>query len=316
MEELRIQGERDHAGNYKQEDGKNFQESGKDCTGLGVAFVLCREHALDDDLVGAPIPDADDRRAKENSSPRKIGIGDGLHHVEVAGRDGSAEGAEASNFVETDESERDCAGEKNQCLDEIGVDDGSEAAGDRVNARRDDEDDCGGPLIPADDALEDDGRGIQMDGNFREDVRDDRDAREIRCAIAIEATLEKFGHGEDVGTQIEGNEDPAEEQKNAGSLPLEISAGESGCRARTGEADEMLRGNIGDEKRRADREPADVAPCEEVIFGGALFARKIKTDAEDQNEINGDDCQIDRRERPVRDCDSRCEEHRASVKSA
>ena len=94
-------------------------------------------------------------------------------------------------------------------------------------------------------------------------------------------------------------------------------AGESGCRAGAGEADEMLGGNVGDEERRADGEPADVASGEEVIFGGALFARKIKADAEDENEIDADDDEIDRGERPVRDCDSCCcEEHRASVKSA
>src|ERR1700733_15454300 len=76
----------------------------------------------------------------------------------------------------------------------------------------------------------------------------------------------------------------------------------------------MFGGNVRDEERRADREPADVASSEEIIFGGALFARKIKADAENENEINNDDGDVHRRERPVRDCDSCCcEEHRASV---
>src|ERR1700744_6295977 len=75
----------------------------------------------------------------------------------------------------------------------------------------------------------------------------------------------------------------------------------------------MFGGNVGDEERRAYREPANVAAGEEVVFGGALFARKIEADAEYEDEIDGDDGDIDRRERPVRDCDSRCEEHRASV---
>ena len=77
----------------------------------------------------------------------------------------------------------------------------------------------------------------------------------------------------------------------------------------------MFGGNIGDEERRADGEPADVAAGEEIVFGGALFARKIKADAENEYEIKPDDDEIDRGERPVRDCNSCCccEEHRASV---
>ena len=108
-------------------------------------------------------------------------------------------------------------------LNEIGVDDGGESAGNRVNAGGDDENDRGGPLIPADDAFEHDGGGVEVHGNFREDVGDDRNSGEIRGAIAVEAALEKFGHGENVGAQIEGNEDPAEQKEDAGRLPLEIS---------------------------------------------------------------------------------------------
>ena len=86
VKELRIQRERDDAGNHEKEHRKNFQEAGKNRAGLGVAFVFRGKHALDDDLIGTPIPDAENRSAEENSGPRKIGIGDRLHHVEVARR--------------------------------------------------------------------------------------------------------------------------------------------------------------------------------------------------------------------------------------
>ena len=75
VKELWIKRERDHAGNHEQEHGENFQESREDRAGFCVAFIFGGEHALHDDLVGAPIPDADNRRAEENSGPRKIGIG-------------------------------------------------------------------------------------------------------------------------------------------------------------------------------------------------------------------------------------------------
>ena len=56
-----------------------------------------------------------------------------------------------------------------------------------------------------------------------------------------------------------------------------------------------------------------IVPLLEILSGAALFAREVEADAEDEDEINGDDGDVDRGERPVRDCDSCGEEHRASV---
>src|SRR5712691_5070385 len=71
----------------------------------------------------------------------------------------------------------------------------------------------------------------------------------------------------------------------------------------------MLRRNVGDEKRRADREPSDIAASEEVIFGSPFLSRKIETDPEHDGEVDSDDDQVHRFERPVGNRNRRCEEH-------
>ena len=79
--------------------------------------------------------------------------------------------------------------------------------------------------------------------------------------------------------------------------------------ARAGEADEMLGGNIGNEQRRADGEPADVAAGEKIVFGSAFLLREIQTDAKHNGEVNPDNEEIYGGEVPVRNRDLRCEQH-------
>src|SRR6266550_3106802 len=71
----------------------------------------------------------------------------------------------------------------------------------------------------------------------------------------------------------------------------------------------MLRRNVGDEKRRADREPSDIAASEEVIFGSPFLSRKIETDPEHDGEVDSDDDQVHRFERPVGNRNRSCVQH-------
>src|SRR5467141_3944287 len=76
----------------------------------------------------------------------------------------------------------------------------------------------------------------------------------------------------------------------------------------------MLRRNVGDEKRRADREPSDIAASEEVIFGSPFLSRKIETDPEHDGEVDSDDDQVHRFERPVGNRNRSCVQHPASLR--
>ena len=138
-----------------------------------------------------------------------------------------------------------------------------------------------------------------MNGNFGENVGNDGNAGEISGAAAIEAALQKFGHGENVGAQIKRNEDPAEEKKNQRGFPLEMARREANRGARASQPYEMFGGDVGDEERRTDCEPTDVTTGEEIVFGGALFAREIKSNAENDHEINADDGEINWGQSPV-----------------
>src|SRR4029453_10717666 len=79
----------------------------------------------------------------------------------------------------------------------------------------------------------------------------------------------------------------------------------------------MFRGDVGDEQRRADEEPPDIAACQEIIFRRALFPRKIKTKGEYDDEVHGNDGDIYGSQRSVcGGCSGRpglthesCEEH-------
>src|SRR5262245_35133319 len=79
----------------------------------------------------------------------------------------------------------------------------------------------------------------------------------------------------------------------------------------------MFRGNVGYEQRRADEEPADIAAGQKIVFGGSFFSREIKSNAEHDDEVDGNDGDINGSQRSVcRGCSGRpslthesCEEH-------
>src|SRR5690348_1075354 len=301
MEKIRIESERDDAGHDQNKDRQNLQEPREDGAGLGVPFVLGGKDALDDDLVCAPIPDAEDGSAKEDAGPRKIRISNGFDHVEVAVRNDGAESRESADLFQPYESENDGAGEKNQGLDEIGINDGGEPAGDRVDAGGNHKNNGRRHRTPADHAFQNNRRGVEVNGNLGEDVCDHGNAGKISGTAAIEAALEKLGHGENVRAQIERHENPAEKEKNQAGEPFESADRKAGAGAGTRETDEMFGGDVRNKQRRADGEPADVAAGQKIILGGAFFSGEVKSNTEDNGEIDSDNDEIDRSQRSVSD---------------
>ena len=64
----------DQAGNDEQVNREQLQERGEDAALARDLFVRRAERALDDVLVGAPIPQADDRRADGHAQPGEIAV--------------------------------------------------------------------------------------------------------------------------------------------------------------------------------------------------------------------------------------------------
>ena len=63
----------DHSRQDENEDRENFQKRAEQRTEPGVRFVLGREDALDDRLVAAPVPDAQNRVTQQDRVPRQPG---------------------------------------------------------------------------------------------------------------------------------------------------------------------------------------------------------------------------------------------------
>src|SRR5437773_10396674 len=117
-----------------------------------------------------------------------------------------------------------------------------------------------------------------MDRYFGKHISNDRNARKVHGARPAEATLQELRHGENVGAQIETNENPTQSQKNQASQPFEMADRQSRSRPRPCQSNEMFSRNIGDKQRRPNRKPSHAAAGQEVIGRSALFAREIEAD--------------------------------------
>src|SRR5579864_6236 len=303
------QGEGDDTRKDEHEDRQDLEESSENGSRFGMSFIAGGEYALHDDLVGAPIPDAENRGAEKDAGPGEIGIRRRLDHVKVVGRDHSAEMFETADAHKPNDGEGDSAGDEDQGLNGVGVNDRGQATCDGVDAGGNYENHRGLPERPAGNSFENHARGVELHGNFREDVGDDGNSRQINGGLAIEAAFQKLRHGEDVGAEIKGHKNPAEDQENQARQPFEMADGESRRGAGAGETNEVLGGNIGDEERSANKEPTDIAAGQEIAFGGAFLSGEVHANAEDDGEIDPDDDEVYRCQVAVRDRNLRCEEH-------
>src|SRR5690606_4152691 len=69
-----MEGESDHTWYQKYEDREHLQEAAKDSAASRVRETLGGQRALHDVLIGAPIPNANDRRGNHHAQPGEIGI--------------------------------------------------------------------------------------------------------------------------------------------------------------------------------------------------------------------------------------------------
>src|SRR5947207_15899747 len=99
-----------------------------------MAFSFGRKHTLHDHLIRAPIPNAEDGRAEKDSSPGKIRVAHRLDHMEVAGRYASAQTGEASDAMQTYSGQNYRASNQDQRLNQVGVDQRRQPAGNRINS--------------------------------------------------------------------------------------------------------------------------------------------------------------------------------------
>ena len=129
----------DHARHQEDEHRRQLEEAGEDGAAPGFLLVFAGEHALDDVLVGAPIPEADDGRAGQNRQPGPVGIVDGADEMDIVA-DGRERGMPAVNQTAVAQDAqphvKDADGTKDQHrrLKHGGIHDHAHAAEDGVKA--------------------------------------------------------------------------------------------------------------------------------------------------------------------------------------
>ena len=170
------------------------------------------------------------------------------------------------------------ADHEDQRLDRFGVGDRAHAAEHRVDAGQDDDQHRPDPEAVQHDAAErqlhageqraeDDAAGEDADRDLRDHVGDQRHQRQDPARRGREAPLEELRHRVDARPDVERHQHPAEHQQAPG-VQLVVCERDTAGGAGTGEADEVLRADVGREDRRADDEPAEVAAGQEVVVGG------------------------------------------------
>ena len=83
--ELGVEGEGDDAGDREEERGDDVQEPGADHAHPGVVLVLRRQHALDDVLRGARVPQPHGQEAGEHAGDGEPLVGDREEDLELLG---------------------------------------------------------------------------------------------------------------------------------------------------------------------------------------------------------------------------------------
>jgi len=124
-----------------------FEEAGEDGSAAGLGDVAGAQGTLDDELVGAPIPDADDGGAEEDAGPGEVGVGERSPEADVIFADDVDHFAPAAELVQADEGDGDGAADEDEGLEQVGIEDGAQAAEDGVDAGDDDDDDGAGPEV-------------------------------------------------------------------------------------------------------------------------------------------------------------------------
>ena len=109
------------------------------------------------------------------------------------------------------------------------------------------------------------------DRDLGDHVGDQRDQRQDPARRRREAPLEELRHRVDARPDVERHQHPAEHQQAPG-VQLVVRERDAAGGAGAGQADEVLRADVGREDRRADHEPAEVAAGQEVVVGGVPSA--------------------------------------------
>ncbi len=308
-------------------DRQQLEHPGEDAPAPGFGLVPGAQGALHDVLVGAPVPEADDRRAEEHSRPREVGVevprdpvrlqhrrpgpvhplrNDRLPQVEEIGIEGLPESSPAPESRQPEPGQEPRAHHQHQRLQRLGVGDRAHSARDGVDPGEHDHDQGAHP-----EAVQEPRAELQLhvreqrreDHPAREDPHRDlgqhvahqRDQREHPARGGRETALQELGHGVDARPHEERDEHPGEHEQ-APRVQLVVRQGDPVGGARPREADQVLGADVRREDRGPDDEPPEVAVGQEVVVRRVLAPREDPGgESPHHPEVGGDDQPVEGR---------------------
>ena len=303
------------AGNDENEHGQDFQKPAKNRPHAGVVFALRAQHALNDCLIRAPIPDAKHRVAEENCIPRhSAGVAvraEHAHHLRVCASGsktccGFQRGHHAdppASFHPGERGQNESSHEKNDGLDGFRDRHGRKTARHGVDTSKEAHQKNTLPFSNAENVVKDQPSGRQRKRDVENNRRQDRNDRQPITALAAIPALQKIRQRRDFRFQIKRGEEKPEQDERESSHPLEIPIQQTRVVSRLSQADQMDAGNVCREECEADHRPTERVRGHEVIACNRLavlraLPPRIPTgpaaEANNGNEVDCDNGPVDR----------------------
>ena len=261
-----------------------------------MVHVLGAEDPLDDGLIRAPVPDAEDRVAQEDGVPRQpavVGVVSGPQHGELRGLLGGIERLHhrrpSPHFDVGKDRDDGRADQEDDGLDRLGDHHGHQTADDRVEPGQRGDGDDAHPLVDPEHAVQDHGAGGQGKADVNRDGGDHGEHGEPVPALRAVSLLEEVRQGGHPGPDVERREEEAEQHQGKGRHPLEVAHEQPRVEPGLGEADEVDTRDVGREQGQPDDGPAKRLSGEKIVAGAVLL---LLPDADPATEPH-DDGQID-----------------------
>ncbi len=268
----------------------------------GLAQIARGEQALHHQLVGA-VRGHGEEGAAEDAGPEGVGcreIEREVEHVEFArgGCDGMNHRPAALHVRAEREQRDDGAADVDRHLHDVGPDDGSHAALERIEQRECGDDGDGQNVARADRDADDD-RDCEDAHALRRGARDEKERGGDLVQRGAEAAVDELVRGEHLAGEVarkeEGGDDDAAEHVTDDDLQKAEVAGERDA----GDGDDGESGGFGRDDGERDGPPWDRVVGEEVAFeravcgcGAARFA-EAQAEERDADEVSRYESEIE-----------------------
>ena len=226
-----------------------------------MVFILRPQHALDNGLVCAPIPDAQGRIPQQHRIPRQARfVRRRAQHGQLQGFAAGVElvghALPAAHLGIGQSRDDDGAGQEDHGLNGFGQNHGRESAENGVNRRQRGQRENAHPFINAEDAVQHQPAGRERKSDVENNGRQHRESRQPVATLRAVSFFEKIRQGGYFGAHVKRHKEQAQHDQRVSRQPLKIAHEQAGIIARLRQADEMQARNVGGEQRQPDGRPA------------------------------------------------------------